>query len=78
MNQPSGENPLQPEVLLELVNTKMPFGKYQGKFLCDLPIPYLEWMQRKGFPAGKIGVLMATIYEIKLNGLEYLLKPLRK
>ena len=57
---------------------KMPFGKYHGTLLCNLPITYLEWFNRKGFPKGKIGMLLQTIYEIKLNGLEYLLAPLKK
>ncbi len=67
-----------PELLLQLVEMKMPFGKYQGTVLCNLPIHYLEWFARKGFPEGKLGVLLQTIYEIKLNGLEDLLKPLKK
>lgn len=67
-----------PQLLLDLVKIKMPFGKYKGTFLCELPIFYLEWFQRKGFPEGKLGTLLATIYEIKLNGLESLLEPLRK
>ena len=56
----------------------MPFGKFKGTILCNLPVSYLEWFQRKGFPAGKLGVLLQTLYEIKLNGLEYLLEPLKK
>jgi uncharacterized protein len=56
----------------------MPFGKYKSTLLCNLPMHYLEWFQRKGFPKGKLGVLLATVYEIKLNGLEYLLEPLKK
>lgn len=67
-----------PELLLQLVKMKMPFGKYKDTLLCDLPVSYLEWFQRKGFPAGKLGNLLATIYEIKLNGLEDLLTPLKK
>ena len=67
-----------PEVLLDLVKLKMPFGKYQGTILANLPVSYLEWFQRKGFPAGKLGMQLATLYEIKLNGLEYLLEPIRK
>jgi uncharacterized protein len=72
------EQLINPEVLTELVTVKMPFGKYQGKVIAELPEHYLLWFQRKGFPQGKLGMLMATIYEIKLNGLEYLLKPLLK
>ncbi|MBP6024518.1 MAG: DUF3820 family protein [Ferruginibacter sp.] len=56
---------------------EMPFGKYKGTVLCNLPVSYLEWFNRKGFPEGKLGVLLATIYEIKINGLEYLLNPLK-
>mgnify|MGYP000995860993 FL=1 len=66
------------EVLLELVKFKMPFGRYKGTILANLPVSYLEWFQRKGFPEGKLGMMLATIYEIKSNGLEYLLDPLRK
>ncbi len=68
-----------PEILLELVKVKMPFGKYEGRILADLPVSYLEWFLRKGgFPPGKLGMQLATIYEIKSNGLDYLLEPLRK
>ena len=65
-----------PELLLQLVEMKMPFGKYKGRLLCDLPVAYLEWFARKGFPEGKLGILLQILYEIKLNGLEGLLKPL--
>lgn len=68
-----------PEILLDLVKVKMPFGKYEGRILADLPVSYLEWFLRKGgFPPGKLGMQLATIYEIKSNGLDYLLEPLRK
>ena len=65
------------ELLLQLVKMEMPFGKYKGTLLCNLPVSYLEWFNRKGFPKGKLGVLLTTIYEIKLNGLEGLLTPLK-
>ncbi|MCC6818160.1 MAG: DUF3820 family protein [Bacteroidia bacterium] len=68
---------MNPEILLELVKTPMPFGKYKDRLICDLPVSYLEWMHSKGFPKGKLGMLLSTIYEIKINGLEELLKPLR-
>lgn len=64
-------------ILLQLVQVKMPFGKYKGSLICNLPVSYLEWFQRNGFPDGKLGMLLQTMYEIKLNGLEYLLTPLR-
>lgn len=72
VNQPDSQ------LLLQLVTMKMPFGRYKNTILCDLPVSYLEWFQRKGFPDGKLGVLLQTMYEIKLNGLEGLLRPLRK
>ncbi|MCT1525992.1 MULTISPECIES: DUF3820 family protein [Sphingobacterium] len=68
----------RPEMLIELANTKMPFGKYQGYLLCNLPEPYLVWFKKKGFPPGKLGIQLASLYEIKVNGLEYLLRPLIK
>jgi uncharacterized protein (DUF3820 family) len=64
-------------LLLQLVSMKMPFGRYKNTILCDLPVSYLEWFQRKGFPDGKLGMLLQTIYEIKLNGLEGLLKLIK-
>ena len=73
--QPIGPNPL---LLLQLIEVPMPFGKYKGTILCNLPVSYLEWFNRKGFPAGKLGIQLQTIYEIKLNGLEFLLNNLKK
>ena len=65
--------------LLELVKTKMPFGKYKNVLLSDLPISYLEWFLRKGgFPEGKLGQQLYTVYEIKLNGLEEIFWKLKK
>ena len=66
------------ELLLTLVRMRMPFGKYKDLVLCDLPVSYLEWFAKKGFPPGKLGMLLATLYEIKINGLTYLLEPLKK
>lgn len=67
-----------PELLLQIVKMKMPFGKYKDTLLCDLPVSYLEWFQRKGFPAGKLGALLQTTYEIKLNGLDDILIQLKR
>lgn len=69
---------LKPEILKELVHMKMPFGKYKDRLLCDLPVFYLEWFAREGFPEGKLGMLLSTIHIIKTNGLEDLLKPLKE
>jgi uncharacterized protein (DUF3820 family) len=63
--------------LTELATTRMPFGKYRGRYLIDLPEPYVVWFSRQGFPEGKLGRMLRTVYEIKLNGLEYLFEPLR-
>ena len=68
---------MNPQILKDLVSTPMPYGKYKGRLICDLPEYYLVWFENQGFPAGKMGVLLATMYEIKLNGLEYLLKSIR-
>lgn len=68
---------MDPEIIKQLVSMQMPFGKYQGYLICNLPEHYLVWYQQKGFPAGKLGILLSTMYEIKLNGLEYLLTPLK-
>ena len=67
-----------PTVLLKLVTMRMPFGKYKGTVLCDLPVSYLEWFKQKGFPAGTMGMLLQTLFEIKTNGLDYLLQPIKK
>ena len=66
-----------PNILNDLVSSRMPYGKFKGTLICDLPEYYMVWYYQKGFPAGKLGMLMGTMYEIQLNGLEYLLKPLR-
>jgi uncharacterized protein (DUF3820 family) len=72
------EFPFDPQLLKDLVTTPMPYGKYAGHFIADIPEHYLMWMGREGFPKGKLGQLLALMYEIRLNGLEKLLTPLRK
>ena len=71
-NRPNGE------ILVSLVKDSMPFGKYKGTKICDLPIFYLEWFAREGFPKGKLGLQLQTVYEIKLNGLEDILRQLKR
>jgi len=66
-----------PDALLELATYRMPFGKHKGMRLVDLPEPYVVWFSQQGFPKGKLGRLLQAVYEIKVNGLEYLFNPWR-
>ena len=68
---------LEPTALVKLANTSMPFGKYKGRLLMDLPGFYLLWMAKKGFPIGELGALLQLMNEIDINGLKYLLMPLK-
>ena len=63
--------------LLKLARTRMPFGRYTGRPLIDLPEPYVVWFRQQGFPEGELGKMLSILYEIKTNGLEYLFAPLR-
>ncbi|PWJ55622.1 hypothetical protein CLV98_11398 [Dyadobacter jejuensis] len=65
-------------VLLALLTYRMPFGKYKDWLIADLPVSYLEWFERKGFPAGKLGMLLSTMYEIRLNDLMFVIDGLKK
>jgi len=67
-----------PDDFIRLATWRMPFGKYKGCHLIDLPEAYVVWLSRKGFPEGKLGELLACLYEVKLNGLEELLEPYRR
>lgn len=62
--------------LRAIVNQEMPFGRFKGRKLIDLPEPYVVWFKNEGFPRGKLGERLAVMYEIKLNGLEAILRPL--
>ncbi|HCE29535.1 MAG TPA: hypothetical protein DET46_13065 [Comamonadaceae bacterium] len=68
---------MNPEHLRKLGETRMPFGKYEGRLLADLPGNYLNWFAREGFPRGELGRLLALMHEIDHNGLSALLDPLR-
>lgn len=86
MNTPSSYDPLQPcleatadpEELMALAEMRMPFGRYQGRLLIDLPERYVVWFAANGFPEGRLGRMLQTVHAIKVNGLEYLFTPLRK
>ena len=65
-----------PDALLRLVRTKMPFGRYAGTSLVDLPEPYVVWLAGQELPAGELGAMLLEVYEIKVNGLEYLFKSI--
>jgi len=67
-----------PRQLLKLADYRMPFGKYRQRLLIDLPEPYVVWFAKQGFPEGELGRMLRIVYEIKVNGLEYLFEPLRK
>jgi len=69
---------LDEEYMLKLVRFRMPFGAFKGRLLIDLPEPYVVWFHQKGYPPGELGEMLATVYEIKLNGLEYLFHKLRE
>ncbi len=68
----------QQKILIKLAHTKMPFGKYEGYYLIDLPEYYVVWYHTKGFPKGTLGEQLQLIYELKLNGLEELVRTIRK
>ena len=65
------------KALLKLAQATMPYGKYAGRRLVDLPESYVIWLSRKGFPKGELGEMLNTVYVIKANGLEYLFKTLK-
>ncbi len=67
-----------PELLMEMMTYRMPFGKYKDRLIIELPVFYLEWFASKGFPSGKLGMMLSTIHIIRTNGLEHLLRQLRK
>ena len=66
------------DFLIKLAHTKMPYGKYQGRYLIDLPEYYVVWYNNKGFPKGKLGDMLKQVYELKLNGLEDLIRNIQR
>ena len=66
------------QFLIDTAKMRMPFGKYKGTFLIDLPEHYVIWYNNKGFPKGKLGQMLGLVYELKLNGLEDLIREIKK
>jgi len=66
------------EILREIITTPMPYGKYKGSIIADLPVYYLEWFSTQGFPKGKLGMLLSTAFEIKTNGLQEIIDNLKQ
>jgi uncharacterized protein len=67
----------QQKLLIKLAHTKMPFGKYEGRYLIDLPEYYVVWYHNKGFPKGQLGDQLRLVYELKLNGLEHIIRDIK-
>jgi uncharacterized protein (DUF3820 family) len=67
-----------PKILIDIVQMRMPYGKYKGTIIADIPISYLEWMSSKGFTKDKMGMMLSTTFEIKTNGLSEILFRIRK
>ena len=67
----------QEQFLIKLAHTKMPFGKYEGRYLIDLPEYYVVWYSNKGFPAGTLGLQLQLVYELKMNGLENIVRNIK-
>jgi len=66
------------QFLIKLANTKMPYGKYKGRYMIDLPEYYVVWYRNKGFLKGQIGEMLSTVYELKVNGLEELVRTIQR
>jgi len=75
--RPCTESAGNSDDLIALAQMRMPYGAHKGKLLIDLPEHYVVWMAGEGFPSGKLGEMLQTVYDIKVNGLEYLFTPLR-
>ncbi len=71
------QNEPDPSTLIDLARMRMPFGRFKGRVLIDLPEPYVVWFRKNGFPAGRLGALLGMLYEVKVNGLEPLFDQMR-
>ena len=74
MSDPESASAPDPKIIIDLATMRMPFGRYRGRLLVDLPEPYVVWFRQQGYPKGRLGVLFATLYEVKANGLEPLIR----
>jgi hypothetical protein len=77
LNQTANDQKMDKQILIDLAEAKMPFGKYKNTSLIDLPEFYIIWFKNQGFPSGKLGNQLALVYELKLNGLEDLVRKIR-
>ncbi len=77
MSQKFETIPYDRHFLIRMVQFRMAFGQYEGRYITDLPVHYLEWFERQGFPSGQLGHYLATMYEIKINGLDEILRPVK-
>ena len=66
-----------PKFLVKLAHTKMPYGKYKDRYLIDLPEHYIVWYHNKGFPKNNLGIMLETVYTLKVNGLEDLVRTIK-
>lgn len=66
------------KALIELAHYKMPFGKYKGSYLIDIPEFYFTWFKQKGFPQGKLGIMMTQMHDIKINGLDEIIRKIKQ
>jgi len=80
MSPSNNEHVLSPDkdFLIKLAHTKMPYGKYKGRYLINLPEYYIVWYKNKGFPKGKLGDMLETVYTLKVNGLEELVRNIQR
>ncbi|MFW5698225.1 MAG: DUF3820 family protein [Planctomycetota bacterium] len=78
MNPRPADQRLDPDTLVAMARYRMPYGKHKGTYLSELPEAYLVWFKQQGWPPGRLGRMMASVYEVKCNGLEDILRRVRQ